>query len=105
MLTHAKMYEIGDKYQVVGLKDLARRKFKVSCNVHWNDVMFVEALEHAYSTTIDEDVGLRSVVEDTICNHMELLNKSEVQNTVQEFEGLAFNLLMRNARREGWIRN
>ncbi|KAF2023318.1 hypothetical protein EK21DRAFT_105378 [Setomelanomma holmii] len=75
LLLHAKMYEIGDKDDVKGLKDLARDKFLRRCNEYWDDYRFTPAAHHVFTTTPDEDVGLRSIVTSMISPHIELLNK------------------------------
>jgi hypothetical protein len=33
MSTHAKMYEIADRYKVVDFKSLSQRKLKLSCGI------------------------------------------------------------------------
>jgi hypothetical protein len=35
LLTHAKMYELADKYEAVGLKELAKEKFSSGCKHFW----------------------------------------------------------------------
>lgn len=46
---HIKMYEIGDKYDVVGLEDLAKEKFSRACKHFWNTAEFSLAADHAFS--------------------------------------------------------
>lgn len=94
LLLHAKMYEMGDKYDVIGLQDLAREKFLRACAVYYHDERFTQAARHAFSTTPDHDIGLRDVVKDVIWEHMDLLKKAEVQALVQDSKGLAMTLLM-----------
>lgn len=69
LLVHSKMYEIVDKYDVNGLKDLARTKFSSLCALLWNGDVFAEAAEHALSSTPDSDDGLRKVLCQTIISH------------------------------------
>lgn len=103
LLIHAKMYEIGDKYHVSGLKELSKFKFELACAKFWDDFMFAEAANHAFSTTPDDDKGLRSIVCKTISDHMGLLKKAEVEALMTEFNGLAFGLLMEKAEKNGWL--
>ncbi|KAH7091580.1 hypothetical protein FB567DRAFT_436686, partial [Paraphoma chrysanthemicola] len=93
LVLHAKMYEIGDKYHVLGLKQLAREKFIRASAVFWDSEHFGSAIHHAYSTTPEEDKGLRVVVTEVIAQHMELLNKPAIETLAKEFNGLAFGLL------------
>ncbi|KAF2867319.1 hypothetical protein BDV95DRAFT_550982 [Massariosphaeria phaeospora] len=93
LLLHAKMYEMGDKYQVHGLQEIAQEKFKRQCSFHWDDNQFAVAAHYAYSTTLDTNTGLREIVRDTICKHPKLLDKSAVDTLLDEFGGLAAGIL------------
>jgi hypothetical protein len=104
LLRHAKMYEIGDKYGVIGLKELAREKFLRATAKYWNDEQFAPAAYYAFNTTPEEDKGLRDVVSNTISAHMELLNKPAVETLLTEFNGLAVGLLKMRAKDLGWIK-
>jgi hypothetical protein len=99
LLLHAKMYEIADKYEVDGLKELAQEKFAWACGVYWHSKYFAPAAHYAYSTTPDEDKGLREVVSKTLFEHMELLDKPEVEAVLSEFNNLAVGLLKMRAKR------
>ena len=68
------MYAIGDKYDVVGLKELARTNFRTISNKVWNHKAFAEVADHVLSSTPDSDVGLRDVLCEMIGLYVELLN-------------------------------
>ena len=102
MLTHSKMYEIADKYDVSGLKQLCIEKYTRACNKFWDDAKFAESAYHAFSTTPTRDKGLRNIVCKTISQHMTLLKKPEVEDLMNEFNGLAFGLLFDKAEQAGW---
>ncbi|KAJ4317373.1 hypothetical protein N0V94_004976 [Neodidymelliopsis sp. IMI 364377] len=102
LLNHAKMYEIGDKYDVVGLKDLAREKFSRSCKHFWDDPIFAVAANHAFSTTVEEDTGLRSLVSSTVAEHMELVEKPEIAQLMAQFNGLAMSILQAGVKEQRW---
>jgi len=91
------MYEIADKYDVVGLKELVLEKFKRACVSFWNDDTFSVAAHYAFSTTMESDKGLRDIVSATISKHKELLHKSEIQALMTEFNTLALSVLMKMA--------
>ncbi|KAG9206956.1 hypothetical protein G6514_000246 [Epicoccum nigrum] len=93
LLLHAKMYETGDKYEVKGLKDLAKDKFEASCKHFWNTSSFAVAARHAFSTTIEDDKGLRNIVSATISEHLELVDDPGVGAVMTEFNGLALSIL------------
>ncbi|KAI4622192.1 hypothetical protein J4E83_004932 [Alternaria metachromatica] len=102
LLLHAKMYEYADKYDVVGLKDLAIEKFIRSCKHFWNEDEFSIAAHHVFSTTVDTDLGLRDIVSATICAHMGLVKKPEVKVLMTEFNGLALGILELKIIEHGW---
>jgi hypothetical protein len=104
MMIHSKMYEIGDKYDVSGLKELSPEKFHRGCAKYWNDDYFAHAAHHTFTTTMDHDTGLRKVVVKVIAQHMELLNKPEVIALLHEFNGLATGILDLRAKELGWIK-
>jgi hypothetical protein len=87
------MYEIGDKYDIVGLKQLSREKFLCSCHMEWDSTEFAPAVHCVFTTTPEDDKGLREVVYHTLSKHMFLLNKPEVQALLNDFNGLAVGLL------------
>lgn len=103
LLLHAKMYEIADKYDVIGLKELVQEKFKRGCEAFWSDDAFAVAAHHAFATT-PADEGLRDVVKGTISNHMELIRKPEIQVLMNERTGLALGVLLQKAEENGWVK-
>tara|TARA_R110002003_G_scaffold124_13_gene11302 strand:+ start:1997 stop:2401 length:405 start_codon:yes stop_codon:yes gene_type:complete len=104
LLLHAKMYEIGDKYDVQGLQQLAREKFLRACVEYWNDDNFAPAAHLAFTTTPESDDGLRTIISNIISQHMVLLNKPEVEALLNEFNGLAVDLLKKRGKEMGWMR-
>ena len=102
MLLHAKMYEIGEKYVVHGLKQLAQDKFERSCTMHWHTPHFAIATHHVFSSTVEDDKGLRDIAVKTISDHIAILNNPEVEALLDEFNGLAAGLLREKAAEIGW---
>ena len=90
---NAKMYEIGEKYGVKGLKGLAQRKFDIACELYWDDEVFPHAVRYVFESTVDEDEGLRSIVYKTIRENLELVKKKEVAAVMNEFN-LAMAILV-----------
>lgn len=104
LIIHAKMYEMAEKYEISGLKSLCIEKYTRACAKFWDDVKFAESAYHAFSTTPTRDKGLRNVVCKTISKHMELLEKPEIEDLMNEFNGLAFGLLFDKAKQAGWCK-
>lgn len=96
------MYEYADKYDVIGLKDLAIEKFSRACKYFWDNDKFTIAAHHGFSTTIDTDKGLRDIVSATISAHMGLVKKPEVKVLMTEFNGLALGILEEKIIEHGW---
>ena len=91
---HARLYALGEKYDIGGLKTLSLEKFKKEVRVHWDSYDFLRAAEEIYTSTIDRDRGMRDAVVDAISQHRNILNKEQVQNVVKRLD-LSFDLLMR----------
>lgn len=103
LLTHAKMYELADKYEVDGLKDLAKEKFSICCKHFWDTPDFHLAASHAFSTTPENDTGLRDCVSQTIATNMQLLRKSQVRLLLMRSNGLALGILDAKSKELGWV--
>lgn len=104
LLIQAKIYEVGDKYDVAGLKEVAREKYLPACAEYWDSEQFGSAAHYAFSTTPENDQGLRDIVRDTISKHMDLLNKPALEALLNEFNGLATGVLKMRAKELGWIK-
>lgn len=102
LLVHAKMYEMADKYDVAGLKNLCIEKYRRACFKFWDHAKFAESAYHVYCTTPSRDKGLRNVVCKTLSDHMNLLEKPEIEDLMTQFNGLAFGLLFDKAKQSGW---
>lgn len=98
------MYEIGEKYNVMGLKDLAKGKFKRACKHFWKTPSFAPAAEYAFHRTVESDSGLRDIFSATIPEHMELMNDPEVKSLMSQLNGLALGILTVKAKEYGWCR-
>ncbi|KAH6847105.1 hypothetical protein B0I37DRAFT_374303 [Chaetomium sp. MPI-CAGE-AT-0009] len=94
LTVHARVYALGEKYDIQGLKTLAIEKFKTEAKVHWNCDEFIRAVEEVYTSTIDQDRGLRDAVVEAIRVHPTVLDKEPMQNVVRRLD-LCFDLMMR----------
>ncbi|KAF5265660.1 hypothetical protein FOXYS1_3509 [Fusarium oxysporum] len=81
---HAKVYALGEKYRIEGLKKAAKGKFESemqSGNVGIDD--FAEAAEEVYTSTVSEDRGLRDVVVKMIEQDILLLDHVVVREVMR----------------------
>ena len=90
MTFDARVYSIADKYEVLMLKSLAKEKFKQAVKTCWNMDDFPETLIEVYSSTPRTDRGLRDLVVEIVCKHIQaLLEKQDFQTALDEIVGLA----------------
>ena len=59
---HAQMYTIGDKYDIPGLRSLARQKFESDIVVDWQQATFIPIIDLVYGPDGPGDGGLRRTV-------------------------------------------
>lgn len=95
LLSHSEVYEIAEKYEVTGLKELACKNFTLACEAFWDDEAFPIAIKHAFSTTIAEDRGLRDVIIKTVFSHDSLVRKAKIQAVMLEHSDLAVGVLLK----------
>jgi hypothetical protein len=91
---HAKVYALGEKYGIRGLKKAAKGKFESeieSGTVGIDD--FAEAAEEVYTSTISDDRGLRDVVVKIIEQDILLLDHVVVQEAMRATD-LALDVLL-----------
>lgn len=61
LVFHAKVYAIGEKYDIAPLKDLAKTKTKNILTLEWTPTCFFAAVNEVYQSTIPKDRGLRDI--------------------------------------------
>jgi len=93
LVINARMYALADKFGIEDLKKLAREKFASVAVRDWNKRWFAYAVQIVYESTPKSDSGLRDVVVETINQHRDLMKDSEIENMVEELDGLAVSLL------------
>jgi hypothetical protein len=91
---HARVYALGEKYDIKGLKALALEKFKKEAIEYWDSHDFIQAVEEVYTSTIDQDRGMRDAVVQAIRVHPTVLDKALMQDVVRRLD-LCFDLMMK----------
>jgi hypothetical protein len=74
----------------------ALQKFEAEVEFHLQSKDFLLAIEEAYTSTVEEDRGLRDVIVRTVKKHKDLLKKPSVQSIVKSTQ-LGYDLLMKFA--------
>ena len=77
MMNNALVYAIAEKYDIPELKELAKRKFKTLIKSKWPHEHFHAVTEVIFSTTPEEDMGLRQIVIDICREHSQDMLKDE----------------------------
>lgn len=94
MVIDAKIYAIADKYELDGLKGVAKVAFTGAVYEHWDTDQFVGAAEVVYTSTPDSDRGLRDVVTAlTWRKQMTLLARKDVQTLLGDVAGFSKDVM------------
>jgi hypothetical protein len=95
LIAHATMYALGDKYQVEGLCELAKRKFESCLPNHAQFEDFITATQLAYGSTPDSNRGLRDAVLGAFRMHfaVDLTQISGAESKLHTIAELSFLLL------------
>lgn len=91
---HAKIYALGEKYEIKDLKALALQKFAFEATACWSFSSFRIGAKEAYTSTVDEDRGMRDIVVETVLKHRLLISMPDFKNVLKETD-LGYDLLMR----------
>jgi len=83
---------LNHRYEIAGLKALAREKFTQELDLHLDSAEFPEACQEAYESTFHTDRGLRDVIVQTFRANPGLSLRKDVEEVVRETPGLAFEL-------------
>ncbi|GKT52608.1 uncharacterized protein ColSpa_12789 [Colletotrichum spaethianum] len=94
ILLHAKAYAIAEKYAIDDLKSLARTKFETTAQRSWDTDDFLDAIDEAYTSTLDSDRGLRDIVLKVFAEHKELLDREQVKVLLRKLGSLTYDLVM-----------
>jgi len=89
----AQVYAIAEKYDISGLKDLAKHKYKLALgNCSGGD--FLRSIQQVYQLTPPSDRGLRDLVIEYTSAHMtELRAKNEFTVAIEDIPGFCVDLL------------
>ncbi|KAF5620356.1 speckle-type POZ [Fusarium sp. NRRL 25303] len=92
----AKVYALGEKYGIPGLKTIAVGKFGTLAKAYAQTEDFKFAAQEVYTSTIDQDRRLRDVVVNTVYENLGLLNHEAFAAFVKSCD-LGHDVLMKIA--------
>jgi len=91
---NARMYNIGDKYVIQGLMDLAKSKFESVIANGFDDTNFISIMAFVYSTDIPGGSGLRDFITKHAVERLSSLkDRPELLEVLQAQPDLTFELL------------
>lgn len=92
LIDHARMYAMGDKYGIPGLKDLALKKYD-EAYLH-TSAGLANSITVAYTSTIDTDRDLRDVITKYLMQDLTCyMKKAKIDQTVKDLPQLSHTLL------------
>ncbi|GKU14305.1 unnamed protein product [Fusarium langsethiae] len=91
---HVRVYALAEFYDVPALKELALEKFNRVIQDNSQPDRFLDGVEEAYESTIQEDKGLRDAIVNFFYTHPDLVNEERVQEILQKTNSLTYDLLM-----------
>ena len=92
LLLHTRVYELGERYDIPSLKQLARQKFEIAMACYYDSPEFADAVEEAYYSTVDTDRGLRDIVLQAFRAHPQLTTTQDVFAVIKDTPSLALEL-------------
>jgi hypothetical protein len=91
---HVRVYALAEFYNVPALKELALEKFNRVIQGNSHPDRFLDGVEEAYKSTIQEDRGLGDAIVNFFYAHQDLMNRERVQEILQKTNSLTYELLM-----------
>jgi hypothetical protein len=94
LLINAKTYIIGDKYDIISLKEWAVTKYKEVLPATWNSTFFIESARLIFENTPESDLMLREVIIQKVTeNAKALFDHSEFVALLQSHGDFATEVL------------
>jgi len=96
LIFHAEVYGIGDKYNVLDLKDQAKKAFEQFLRKDCDLALFLDVASLVYNLTVDEDRGLRDILLSSLwANKATLLPRKDIQDCIMGHVGFQKDVLHR----------
>ena len=90
MMNNVLVYAVAEKYDIPELKDLAKHKFQTLASSKWPHDEFQAIVECVFTTTPDNDMGLRQIVLDLCEKHFhDILKDEESRAGLLEIQAIA----------------
>jgi hypothetical protein len=94
LVTNAKLYILGDKYDIPSLKEVAARKYKDVVKDRWESNAFAESVSLIWEGIIQEEDALKEIMADVAHGHMgQLLGRVEFVSVLRSNADIAVDFL------------
>jgi hypothetical protein len=94
LITNAKMYILGDKYEIPSLKSVAARKYGAAVKDQRFNNTFTESAELVYSHIVDKRDALKDIIVEAACNKIfRLLLPTDFVNLMRANGDIATDIL------------
>lgn len=101
MVFNAQVYSLADRYMIPALKHLAKDKFATAIKTGWSMDDFLLAVDVVYSSSPEDDRGLRDLVVGVSGENLEMLLKNTgFQNLLGEKPKFAADIIMSGVSRK-----
>jgi hypothetical protein len=92
LIEHARMYAMGDKYGIPGLKELALQKYEEA--YRYTSAGFANSIIIAFTSTLDADMDLRNVIITYLDSALDIyMTKPKIDQIVRDFPQLSHALI------------
>ena len=98
LMAHTLVYSIADKYDIKGLKVLAKAKFEYLARVAWSCGDYLAVVAQVFDTTPDTDMGLRDIVGLECAEHIDELLASEAWGELLSNNGTIGRVILKIVR-------
>lgn len=97
LVTHAKLFALAVRYQVVGLGVLTVEKFASEAQKYWDHEDLPQAIRLIYTTTADEETALRTAAVSVLRMHRDALIFDEaIASLLRDVPRVAYDLLLQD---------
>lgn len=95
LIVHAKLYILGDKYDIPSLKELASRNYGEIVATQWNTKAFPESAEIIYNNIVVEKDALKDIIyERAKSNISTLINEPGFEGLLRRINDFAADILI-----------
>lgn len=100
LATHARVYSLAEKYLIQGLKTVALQKFKSTLADSVDIGDYLEAAQEVYTSTIEDDRGLRDPIIETLYRNQDWLDREDVRAVIKGLGSLTYDLVIYTRQRD-----